>query len=296
MLKLKIKKANTLLSLLLKGDINLKRKGISQSRLNAESLLAHILMVPRERLYSRFEQTLSQEIIKDFWDLIIKRGRNIPLQYLTQKIEFWSIPLKIDKRAFIPRPETELLIEEVLRLKTPAAATIVDVGTGCGNIALALAREMPKAQVFAVDISPQALELARENAQSLNLAHRITFLQGDLLSPLEENNLCGETDFIVSNPPYIEPQELEELQPEVRLYEPRVALLAPEPGLGIYQRLITQAEDYLQPGGYLIIEIGISQLPKLRGIFRNFKNWSIETIRKDLNGIPRVLCACFEGT
>lgn len=295
MLRLEIKKNDNLLFLLLKGDRYLKRKGIALSRLNAESLLAHILKLPRESLYCQFERTPSQEIIKAFWSLIIKRGKRIPLQYLTQKTEFWSIPLKVDERAFIPRPETELIVEEVLGLSTTTGIAIIDVGTGCGNIAFALAQELPEAQIFAIDISPKALELACENARSLSLEQRITFLQGDLLSPLEEYNLYGEIDFILSNPPYIEPQELEELQPEVYLYEPPAALIAPEAGLGIYQRLFSQAEAYLKPGGYLIAELGINQVPKLKAIFRNFKNWSIEAIRNDLNGIPRIISTCFRG-
>jgi len=120
-------------------------------------------------------------------------------------------------------------------------------------------------------------------------------LQGDLLSALKGSHLQGEIDFIVSNPPYIMPQELEQLEPEVRLYEPKVALVASEPGLGIYQRLIKEAENYLKPGGYLIVEMGINQLPQLVAIFQDFAFWRIESIREDLNHIPRIICGCFKG-
>jgi release factor glutamine methyltransferase len=295
MQSLTIKNSVSISSLLQKGDIYLKNSGVNYSRLNAESLLAHTLNVPREFLYSHIDMPLTQKVKKDFWHLIIKRSKHLPLQYLTQKTEFWSISLKVDERALIPRPETELIIEEVVRLKKTAKLTIVDVGTGCGNIALALAHELAKAKIFATDISASALELAQENARQLGLKERVSFLLGDLLTPLEERDIKGKVDFIVSNLPYVEPHEIEKLQPEIRLYEPRVALVSPEAELGIYRRLIEGAEGYLKKGGYLIIEFGIGQLSQLQDIFKNYKNWKIEAVKEDFCAIPRIISARFTG-
>jgi release factor glutamine methyltransferase len=295
MQSLTIKNSVSISSLLQKGDIYLKHSGVNYSRLNAESLLAHILNVAREFLYSHFDMSLTQKVKTDFWHLIIKRSKHIPLQYLTQKTDFWSISLKVDERALIPRPETELIIEEVVRLKKIAKLTIVDVGTGCGNIALALAQELAKSQIFATDISAAALELAQENARQSGLKERVSFFLGDLLTPLEEQDIKGKVDFIVSNPPYVEPHEIEKLQPEIRLYEPRVAFVSPEVELGIYRRLIEGAEGYLKEGGYLIIEFGINQLSKLRDIFKNCKKWKIEAVKKDFCAIPRIISARFTG-
>jgi release factor glutamine methyltransferase len=295
MQSLAVKNSATILSLLQKGYLYLKNKGINHSRINADCLLAYTLNVPREFLYAHFAMSLPQKIKKAFWDLIIKRGKRIPLQYLMQRAEFWSISLKVDERALIPRPETELIVEEVMRLKKTGKLTSVDVGTGCGNIALALAHELPEAKIFATDISAPAIELAQENARQLGLKERVSFFLGDLLTPLEEQGLKGKVDFIVSNPPYVEPHEIENLQPEVGFFEPRIALISPETELGIYRRLIGSAAEYLKKGGYLVIEFGMNQLSQLLDIFKNYKNWNVEAVRKDLCSIPRVISARFTG-
>jgi release factor glutamine methyltransferase len=295
MQSLAVKNSATISSLLQTGYLYLKNKGINNSRLNADCLLAYTLDVPREYLYAHFAMSLPQKIKKAFWDLIIKRGKHIPLQYLMQRAEFWSIALKVDERALIPRPETELIVEEVMRLKKTEKLTIVDVGTGCGNIALALAHELPEAKVFATDISAPAIELAQENAQQLGLKERVSFSLGDLLTPLKEQDIKSKVDFIVSNPPYVQPHEIENLQPEVRLFEPSIAFISSEAELGIYYRLIGSAAEYLKKGGYLVIEFGINQFSQLLHIFKNYKHWNIEAVKKDLCSIQRVISARFIG-
>ena len=221
-----------------------------------------------------------------FLRLVERRKRGAPLSYLTGTREFWSIPLAVSPSVLIPRPETEVLVEKVLELSCRERETILDVGTGCGNIAIALAKELPRARILAADVSLRALAMARRNAERLK-ARRIEFLRSDLFSAFRGTGL--KFDFVVSNPPYVSRAEWETLPPDVRDYEPRRALLAGETGLEVIERLVRRAGSFLRPGGYLIFEIGDGQREAVLGLFG--RRWTEIETAWDLAGKPRVITA-----
>jgi len=261
---------------------------VGSPRLNAETLLLFTLGCDRAYLYAHPERELSPDEHARYFDTIVQRSQGIPAQYITGHQEFWGMDLIVSPAVLIPRPETEHVIETVLTLserRPPSASNrIVDVGTGSGCIALALANELPNAIIHAADISPAALDIARANAARHQLAQRIYFHETDLLQGFEPASF----DFVVSNPPYVGESEEDEVQLEVRKFEPRNAVFAGPTGLEVISRLISQAQAILKPEGWLIFEIsgtitgGIEQL--LRG-------WQHVRITKDLQGIPRVASA-----
>ncbi len=230
-----------------------KKRGIEDSRLNAEHLLAHALRLTRMELYLEFERTLNETELTPLRELVRRRGEGEPLQHLLGTVEFCGETFLCDKRALVPRPETEQLVELVESRIENREARIVDVGTGSGVIALSLAKKFPEAQIFAVDISADALGLARENAVRLNLNERVQFLRSDLLKNVE-----GFFDLIVANLPYIAAQDRRTLSREV-LSEPEVALVAGARGDELVRELIEQAPARLRPGGLLALEIGLGQ-------------------------------------
>ena len=205
----------------------LQEKTIESPRLNAEVLLAHELQVDRLKLYLNLDQPLSKKEISGYRSLIKRRLQRCPLQYITGIQEFWSLDFHVNPDVLIPRPESELLIEQAI-LQTKLlqnenyAPKVLDLGTGCGSLSIAFAKEISRAQVWATDISEGALNVARLNAERHNVSNKINLIQGDLWIPLENKGLSF--DFILSNPPYIAPEEYPDLSPEVRLFEPRLAL------------------------------------------------------------------------
>jgi release factor glutamine methyltransferase len=251
--------------------ILLKSTGLSEGQFFAS---------PQKKLTCREEST--------FYRLINGRLSGVPLAYLTKAKEFWSLTLRILPGVLIPRPETELIVKKVLELSSRKAETIIDMGTGSGNIALALALELPQAQIFATDISARALRLARFNALKHNAA-RVTFVQGHLFSALKGLDLDEKCDFIVSNPPYVPAGEWEALSREVREHEPRRALVPGKTGLEFIRRLVKGAPAYLKPGGYLLFEIGQGQREGALSLFD--QRWSQVESFDDLSGIPRVIKA-----
>jgi release factor glutamine methyltransferase len=182
-------------------------------------LILKSLGVSEEIFYSYPDRHVSKTKAQRFYDLVLKRQQGIPLAYVTGEKEFWSLPFKVAPGVLIPRPETELLVEKVIELSSRIKETVIDIGTGAGNIAISLAKELPDVQILATDISSEALKTARLNASLLKVAS-IAFLQGNLFSPLEELNLKGQCDFIVSNPPYVPENQWETLQDDIRLHEP----------------------------------------------------------------------------
>lgn len=212
----------------------------------------------------------------------------VPLAYLTREKEFWSLPLRILPGVFIPRPETELIVDKVLELSLIKGETIIDIGTGSGNIALALAKELPEARIIATDISAKALRLAKLNALKHNAA-KITFVQGNLFSALKGLNLEEKCDFVVSNPPYVPAGEWETLSREVREHEPRRALVPGKTGFEFIRRLIKGAAVYLRAGGHLLFEIGQGQRDAALLLFD--ERWREVESFDDLAGIPRVVKA-----
>jgi release factor glutamine methyltransferase len=257
--------------------------------MNAEVLLMFVLACDRAYLYAHPERELTAEEAARYDEAMAERSRGKPSQYITGHQEFWGLDLIVSPAVLIPRPETEHVVEtalELVRELAPSAPLrIVDVGTGSGCIALALARELPHAEVQALDVSEAALEIARANAARLELAGRIVFRQSDLLAALPPE---AAFDFMVSNPPYVGEAEPEKVQREVREFEPRVAVFAGEKGLEVYEHLIPQAREHLKPGGWLVMEIGFSIEEAVRALLTG---WSEVRVTHDLQGIPRVVAA-----
>jgi len=259
-------------------------------RMNAELLLMFTLECDRAYLYAHPECKLSADERRRYDQALTERERGIPAQYITGHQEFWGMDLIVSPAVLIPRPETEHVIEAVLahvgRALSPAAALlrIVDVGTGSGCIALALAKELPQAKIDATDISPAALEIARANSARHQLDERIQFHQTDLLRGFER----GAFDFVVSNPPYVGESEADQVQLEVRKHEPRNAVFAGETGLEVIERLIPQAGESLKPGGWLVMEISGTIADRVR---RLLAGWHDVQVTSDLQGIPRVVSA-----
>jgi release factor glutamine methyltransferase len=257
---------------------------IENPRLNAEHLIAHVLNLSRLELYLEFECKLNEDELARLRELVRRRAQGEPLQHLLGTIEFCGQTFSIDKRAMVPRPETEELVELLKSEVRNPKSEILDVGTGSGVIALSLAKQFPEAEVYAVDISEDALTLARENANRLGLPDRIKFWKSDLLGGLDER-----FHLIVANLPYISMQDRHLLSREV-LHDPEVALFAEEKGDELVRKLIEQAPSHLNPGGLLALEIGINQAEGLTEFLRQ-KNYHDIRAEKDYSGITRFLLA-----
>lgn len=264
---------------------------VPSPRMNAELLLMFALSCDRAHLYAHPERELTQEEAQRYDEALTHRIRGVPAQYITGHQEFWGLDLIVGPAVLIPRPETEHVIETVLRLTKEAKQSqtrtnlkIVDVGTGSGAIALALAKEFPEAEIHATDISPAALEIAEANAARLQMESRINFCDGDLLAGLPD----GEFDFVVSNPPYVGKSEEDQVQLDVRKFEPRDAVFAGDTGLETIERLVPAAEKALRPGGWLVMEISGTIATKVRDLL---VGWAEVEITQDLQGIERVVQA-----
>ena len=256
---------------------------VSNARLTAEVLLAHSLSVEREYLYAHDNRLLREDESRALQGLLRDRISGVPLQYIVGRQEFYGRYFHVTPAVLIPRPETEYIVEAVLEIRDQAASPrILDVGTGSGCIAVTLALEIPGAQVFAGDISAAALQVARENAASLGAT--VGFVCMDVLDAFS-----GRFDFIVSNPPYVRPGDNSRLQREVREHEPHVALFSPEDELAIYRRLIAGAEGLLEPGGHLLMEVGIGMDERVSELFK--ARWEKLETKTDLQGIPRTVIA-----
>ena len=260
----------------------LNKQGVDQARLNAEHLLAHVLGIKRLDLYLQFDRALGEEERSPLRDLIRKRGAGIPMQHLLGSVEFCGRLFKSDPRALIPRPETEQLIERTLTY--PALNRILDVATGSGVIPITLALESPEATIWATDISPEALALARENGELLGV-DRVTFLEADLIP----SNLLGNEgfDLITANLPYIPSAEIPTLSREV-LQDPILALDGGIHGLDLIVRLAPLAMDHLAPGGRLLLEIGIDQSIEVMNMLSGYNYRDIAAL-PDYQGIPRFI-------
>ncbi|HEU0068863.1 MAG TPA: peptide chain release factor N(5)-glutamine methyltransferase, partial [Nitrospiraceae bacterium] len=253
-------------------------------------LPAHRVATDRDRLLSHTELVVARELV----------GRRVgrePLQYILGTQEFCGLEFNVNPAVLIPRPETELLVEYIAqRISAERQATIVDVCTGSGCIAVAIARLRPCARVIATDLSNPALAVARQNATRHAMGERITWLEGDLLRPLAEQGLEGRIDVIVSNPPYIAEAEWLTLQPEVRLFEPRTALVAGPQGTELHERLLQEAARYLAPGGALIMEIGAGQARAMQRIVGQIPEYRFHQLVYDAAGLERVVIMEQSGT
>jgi release factor glutamine methyltransferase len=268
---------------------------VPSPRLNAELLLMFTLTCDRAHLYAHPERELTQEELTRYNEALTQRSKGVPTQYITGHQEFWGLDLIVSPSVLIPRPETEHLIEAILPLaRAIARPKIADVGTGSGAIALALANELPQAEIHATDNSPAALEIAEANAARLQLEfrtsqtkepeRRLFFHDTDLLTGLE----ADAYDFVVSNPPYVGESEEDTVQLEVRKFEPRTAVFAGPTGLEVIANLIPAARAALKPGGYLVMEISGTIANGVRALLAGWENI---TLTNDLQGIPRVASA-----
>jgi release factor glutamine methyltransferase len=261
-----------------------EKREVDAPRLTAEVLLAHVLKTTRVRLYVDLDRPLDKAELTAFRALIERRMAGEPTQYLTGVREFYNRPFKVDPRVLIPRPETELLVEAALhRLPKDAPGTALDVCTGSGCIAISLAAERPQATVLATDLSPDACALARENAQALGVADRVTVLHGDLYAPLPPE---ARFDVVVSNPPYIASGEIPTLSAEVRR-EPHMALDGGPDGLVLLRKVIEGARRVLKPGGLLAMEIGETQGAAVKGLLQA-AGYEDARVEKDLERRERL--------
>jgi len=270
--------------LYLEGQSLLKK--VPNPALEAKVLIIKSLGISEESFYSYPERNVSENQRMEFLRLVSKRMGGMPLAYVIEEREFWSIPFKVLPGVLIPRPETELLVEKVIELSSGEKELIVDVGTGAGNIAVSLARELPMVEIVATDVSQEALDAAEMNAALQKIA-TITFVKGSLFEPLKKMQLQGKCDFVVSNPPYVSEGEWESLQEEIRNYEPKEALVAGESGLEFIEKLIEGAPTFLKPGGFLCLEIGFGQKEKVLSLFGD--KWDDPQCFDDLSGIPRLI-------
>ena len=274
----------TVLEVLHSTTAYFKKRRIDNPRLNAEHLLAHVLDRRRIELYLEFERALGENELATLRELVRRRGQGEPLQHLLGTVEFCGHLFLCDKRALVPRPETEELVGFLTSNDEHRTSNIVDVGTGSGVIALSLASKFPEAQIVAVDVSEEALSLARENADRLRLSERVQFLQSDLLEAVD-----GKFDLIVANLPYIAAQDRDTLSREV-LYDPEVALFAGARGDELVHELIEQAPARLRPGGLLALEIGLGQSQGLLSALAEKKYRDIDS-KNDYSGVIRFLFA-----
>ena len=275
------------------GASRLRAAGVSEDRRTAGLLLSYTLGVDRTHLLTKSNDPIDEAACQAYLALIDRRAAGEPSQYITGHQEFYGLDLIVNRAVLIPRPETELLVEQVIKLTRESheiSPLIVDVGTGSGCIAVTIAANITNARVIATDVSSAALEVAQKNAERHGVLSRIEFLEGDLLEPLANRKLHGKVDLLASNPPYVEEKTAETIQREVREWEPRAALFGGEDGLDFYRRLFVDGWKYVKPGGYLVCEIGYNQLDPISDLM-NGSPWELNDVRRDLQGIPRTLIA-----
>jgi release factor glutamine methyltransferase len=282
----------TVLELLKTSAEYLQSKGIENPRLEAEILLSHALKVNRIGLYLNFDKPVNNRELETFRGLLKRRAGREPLQYITGHKEFWSLDFKTNKHVLIPRPETELLVEEAIAItrridngKHPLL--ILDIGTGCGAIAISLAKELKNGLIYATDISKEAIMVAKDNANMHEVEKNITFLNGHLFEPVLDK--AGFFDLVVSNPPYIPTADFMELAPEIRDFEPRDALNGGEDGLGIISHIVSEAPIYLRSGGWLLFEVGDGQWKRVFSLIEIVGQFGPPSVIKDYSGIERAV-------
>jgi release factor glutamine methyltransferase len=282
----------TITQAITEGAQRLQAAGVDRERLTAGVLLGHVLDLDRTQLLTRSEQQVEQTRLNHYLALIERRALGEPLQYLTGHQEFYGLDFIVTPDVLIPRPETEFLIERVLKAVAELkqdSPLIVDVGTGSGCIAVTLAKQLPGARLIATDVSSAALAVARTNAERHRMLARIQFLEGDLLAPLAKRGVDGCVDLVVSNPPYVTEACREVLQREVRDWEPGAALFGGADGMAFYRRLLADTPQILKLDGYVVLEIGFSQIDSISEMVKD-SAFRLLDITRDLQNIPRTLC------
>lgn len=296
----------------------LQNSQIDQARLNAELIIGQAINMSRLDLYLKFDRPVDHQEIRALTERLDRRIAGEPLQYILGRAEFYGVTLHVDPSVLIPRPETERLVDHVKRFlaervtdeaassalqldlfsrSSPGTASpvIADIGVGSGAITLALAHEIPNARLYATDISEEAVTVAQNNAQALNLTGRIRFFTGSFLDPLRSGGLVGLCDVIVSNPPYIRTGDIESLAVEIRDHEPLIALDGGADGLDAYRRIIAQAPEFLKPGGMLAMEIGFDQAESVENMLAEPATYRDIAVTRDYNRRNRVVSAIFCG-
>lgn len=274
------------------AETKLKQAGVPDARLDAELLLCRAAQKDRAWLLAHFRDEIDTEVLAVFDRDVERRSRREPLQYITGAQEFRGLAFRVTPAVLIPRPETEFLVEAALEaVRGTAVPVIIDLCTGSGCIAVSMAKELPKARIFATDASPEALAVARENSRTHGVSGRIRFLEGDLFDPFAELDLQRQVDVIATNPPYVSSGDLAALPPEVRDFEPPQALFAGPRGTDIIERIVATAPEFLRPGGSLIMEIGFGQADVVKEFIEADRRYHGVDIHKDLAGIDRVVVA-----
>lgn len=283
----------TIIEAINRAASRLSAAGVANARLDAEVLLRHVTDRDRAWLLAHMQDSLSSEQSMVFEVTIDRRAKREPLQYLTGTQEFWGLEFVVTPDVLIPRPETELIVEAVLHSvqNKSIPLTIIDLCTGSGCIAISLSKELAFARIFATDKSEKALDVSQDNARRHGVSEHIRFLTGDLFGPLEELDIRGQIDIIISNPPYVPEGDFRSLQAEVRDFEPKIALVAGPEGTEVHRRIINGAPLYLKKHGALIMEMGIGQAEKLDKMVRSSGAYEEPRVLKDLAGIDRVIVA-----
>lgn len=268
----------------------LKEAGVETPQLDAEALMSHVIGAPRVHVISHPDERLGKEAAGRFAELVKRRAKREPLAYITGEREFWGLTFEITPAVLVPRPETETLVEAaLLQLRNVKDPVVAEIGAGTGCVAIALAIELPDAVVYTTELSTDAAEVAMSNASKHQVQVRVAVLAGNLLDPLPPE-VRGKLDAVVSNPPYIPSGEIDSLQPEVARYEPRGALDGGPDGMKYHREILAAARDWLKPGGWVNMEVGMGQAEAVAGFAR--ENGYRETrITKDLAGIGRVVSA-----
>ena len=284
----------TVLEAINKGAEFLARKSIESARLQSELLLAHVLNLARLKLYLQFERELTEAQANEFRELLVRRGNHEPLQHITGSTSFCGLPMIVTPTVLIPRPETEGLAEQAWTFlnQLEGETTFVDLGTGSACIPIAIAAHAIKSRGIAVDISADALAVAKQNVEKNGFADRIELRDGDFLTALQP---AERFDVIVSNPPYIATAEVELLEPEVRDHDPRLALDGGADGLNFHRALAQGAAQFLKPGGRLFIEFADGQGEALRELFGSH-GWHVHGLIRDLSGVDRILSASINAS
>jgi len=283
----------TIAQAIAEGSARLEASHVDEARRTAGVLLCHALGIDRTHLLTRSEEQIIDLNYESYLRLVERRAAGEPVQYITGHQEFFGLDFNVTNEVLIPRPETEFLVERVIALaiEFPGEPNplIADIGTGSGCIAISLATRLPHARLIATDISSGALEVARANAGRHGVQDRIQFIEGDALEPLSRIGLEGAVDVLASNPPYVEEATSTLVQREVREWEPHNALFSGADGLDFYRRLLPDAPRYLKPGGFVVLEIGYSQLDSIAAMIAGSALELVDAT-PDLQGIPRAIC------
>ncbi len=288
----------TLGEALMRAEEKLKSSGVPGPEREAQLMAAELMGLRPAEVYLKRDLEVKGERLRTLDEWVERRCGREPSQYITGSTGFRGLEIKVNSEVLIPRPETEQLAGEAIGglegLKA-ASPLVLDLCTGSGCIAVSIATEVKGARIFAVDLSPGALKVARENAAAHGVSGRVEFLEGDLFAPLKGLELGGSFDLIVSNPPYVAGEELKKVQPEVRLFEPYIALYGGEDGLDFIRRIVADAPDYLKPGGVLMLEIGYGQSGDVKSIIEGTGRYEACQVKKDFSGIDRIVRARRRG-